>query len=126
MNANDYQQIMKERGLIESPLSCDLLANAMVMQENIRRMKNRNADSRYVMKHIAGVTVEELIEIYSKEKDEYIQGAIRQAWDEEKTIADLGHIYYTQIEFLKRNSIPTRSLVGEQIPRSCNITDKPL
>lgn len=121
MNARDYARIMKERGLIESPMSVDMLANAKVLQECIRRMKGRDYNSRYMMWHLTGNTVEQLVEIYSKQKEEYIRKAIKYAFVEEEAIKIHGTMYYQQIEFLKKNDRATLSVCAEQLPRMCEL-----
>lgn len=115
MNARDYERIMKEKGLIESPTSVQALANAKVMQENIKRVKNWNEETRNIMQAL-DVNPSELIQIYQKEKDECIKQAIRQAFVEKEIIAIAGNLYYTQIEHLKRNATSTRSLCLDQLP----------
>lgn len=124
MNYLDYKRIMKERGLIESPMSVDMIANAMRLQENIRTMRQRDHDSRYMMYHVSGNTPEALIEIYERQKTEYIQKAIKYAWDEKETIQKFGTIYYQQIEFLKRNPIATISGHEPQLIRKCDIGER--
>lgn len=120
MNAIEYKRIMKERGLIESPLSVSRIADAMVIQQNIRTVKRWDDFSKSVMEFYK-IDIDQLLKEYEEKKKEKILEAIHFAWDEKETIERLGNVYYTQLEILKKTEVSHISRCTERFERQCEL-----
>lgn len=107
---------MEDGAMIESPTSLIAIENAKVMQENVRKIKKWDNHTIQTMEAL-GVDRTELTENYLREKENFINQALRTAFVEKEIIELVGNVYYTQIEHLKRNTKPTSASCLDGIPK---------
>lgn len=120
MNYLDYKRIMKERGLVENPITVEFIENAKVVHENMKAIKEFNQFDREVM-GFHGVDIVELYKQLEHDKEKNIRWAIKYAWDEKKTIENMGKGYYSKLEILKKVAVPTETYMKKHYERECKI-----
>ena len=101
MNYKQYKHIMKERGLIETPITVEYLEDAKILHYNMKVIKGYNSFDREVMAFF-DIDILELLKTLSEEKNEAIQRAIDEAWDEKETIELFGRKYYSMIKVMEK------------------------
>lgn len=111
MNFLDYQSVMNERNLIESPASVQHIVNVIRISNNIKRFK-RLTEAEKDIRTAFEIEIDELIVKMENDKERQISLALREAYDKEWAIKTLGRIYFIQIQELSENMESTFASMG--------------
>lgn len=113
MDYNDYKKHMDDHNLIESPESVQNLVNAIRVNENIKNIKAlTDSDLNFYDRY--SLDPRELLGQFMKDKDFYIQQAIKKAYSVEWAEENFKpfKFYQMQINELKTNMQPTVASTG--------------
>ena len=113
MNYREYKSYMEEKGLIESPESIQNLVNATQVNNNIKNIKELTKKELNIYDSF-GLDPRELLEQFQKDKDFYIQQAIKRAYELEWATENFKPIelYKAQLNELETNMQPTVASTG--------------
>lgn len=113
MNYLDYKKHMEENKLIESPESIQNLVNAIRVNQNINNIKALSVENLVTYDKYS-LDPRELLSQLLKDKDFYIQQAIKKAYSIEWAEENFKpfKFYQMQINELKLNMQPTVASIG--------------